>query len=104
MAKTATGRKGIRQQAETDLAAAIEGLGVFYLGTTCDDTGRSTAAPLLVDARRFTTHAVCVGMTGSGKTGLCLSLLQEAAIAVGQVALVWTPFRKDSDGFPVADA
>ena len=43
-------------------------------------------------------------MTGSGKTGLCLSLLQEAAIAVGQVALVWTPFRKDSDGFPVADA
>jgi hypothetical protein len=80
MAKTATGRKGIRQQAETDLAAAIEGLGVFYLGTTCDDTGRSTAAPLLVDARRFTTHAVCVGMTGSGKTGLLVGLIEEAAL------------------------
>ncbi|MEJ1731327.1 DUF87 domain-containing protein, partial [Escherichia coli] len=26
------------------------------------------------------THAVCVGMTGSGKTGLCLALLEEAAI------------------------
>jgi hypothetical protein len=80
MAKTATGRKGIRQQAETELAAAIEGLGVFYLGTTCDDTGRSTAAPLLVDARRFTTHAVCVGMTGSGKTGLLVGLIEEAAL------------------------
>ncbi|MEZ6112293.1 MAG: DUF87 domain-containing protein [Pirellulaceae bacterium] len=28
----------------------------------------------------LTTHAVCVGMTGSGKTGLCLTLLEEAAI------------------------
>ena len=26
------------------------------------------------------THAVCVGMTGSGKTGLCIGLLEEAAI------------------------
>ncbi|MHC4829642.1 MAG: ATP-binding protein, partial [Planctomycetota bacterium] len=32
------------------------------------------------DAKDLTTHAVCVGMTGSGKTGLCLSLLEEAAI------------------------
>jgi hypothetical protein len=80
MAKTATGRQGIRQRAETDLAAAIEGLGVFYLGTTCDDAGRPTAAPLLVDARRFTTHAICVGMTGSGKTGLLVGLIEEAAL------------------------
>ena len=29
---------------------------------------------------------------------------RKSDIAVGQVALVWTPFRKDSDGFPVADA
>jgi hypothetical protein len=80
MANTATGRKGIRQRAETDLAGAIEGLGVFYLGTTCDDAGRSTGAPLLVDARRFTTHAICVGMTGSGKTGLLVGLIEEAAL------------------------
>lgn len=80
MAKTATGTKGIRQRAETDLAAAIEGLGVFYLGSTCDDAGRSTGAPLLVDARRFTTHAICVGMTGSGKTGLLVGLIEEAAL------------------------
>jgi hypothetical protein len=80
MAKTETGRQGIRQRAEADLAGAIEGLGVFYLGTTCDDAGRSTAAPLLVDSRRFTTHAICVGMTGSGKTGLLVGLIEEAAL------------------------
>ncbi len=35
---------------------------------------------MLYDSKDLTTHAVCVGMTGSGKTGLCLSLLEEAAI------------------------
>ena len=35
---------------------------------------------LLYDSRDLVTHAVCVGMTGSGKTGLCLSLIEEAAI------------------------
>ena len=80
MAKAATGKQGIRKQAEADLAAAIEGLGVFYLGTACDDAGRSTGEPLLVDARRFTTHAICVGMTGSGKTGLLVGLIEEAAL------------------------
>ena len=66
---------GIRQQAESDLAGAIEGLGVFYLGMKCDDTGRTAGEPLLIDARRFTTHAICVGMTGSGKTGLLVGLI-----------------------------
>jgi hypothetical protein len=63
-----------------NLADAIEGLGVFYVGTTLDDTGTSTGQPLLIDARRFTTHAVCVGMTGSGKTGLLVGLIEEAAL------------------------
>ena len=35
---------------------------------------------VLYDSKDLTTHAVCVGMTGSGKTGLCLALLEEAAI------------------------
>lgn len=35
---------------------------------------------LLYDSKDLVTHAVCVGMTGSGKTGLCVSLLEEAAI------------------------
>jgi hypothetical protein len=35
---------------------------------------------VLYDSKDLVTHAVCVGMTGSGKTGLCLGLLEEAAI------------------------
>ena len=35
---------------------------------------------VLYDSRDLATHAVCVGMTGSGKTGLCIALLEEAAI------------------------
>ena len=40
----------------------------------------SPGAPVLYDSRDLVTHAVCVGMTGSGKTGLCISLIEEAAI------------------------
>jgi len=58
----------------------IEGLGVFYLGRTVEGGEGPPGTPLLVDARRFTTHAVCVGMTGSGKTGLLIGLVEEAAI------------------------
>ncbi|HWL64063.1 MAG TPA: hypothetical protein VNQ32_14810 [Steroidobacteraceae bacterium] len=58
-----------------------EKLGAFYLGKVFDPaTGRNAGEPLLYDSRDLTTHAVCVGMTGSGKTGLCLALLEEAAI------------------------
>jgi phage host-nuclease inhibitor protein Gam len=59
----------------------FEKLGVFYLGRLYDaERKRVTDEPLLYDAKDLTTHAVCVGMTGSGKTGLCVSLLEEAAI------------------------
>jgi hypothetical protein len=58
-----------------------EKLGAFYLGRTVDpDTSDVRDELLLYDAKDLTTHAVCVGMTGSGKTGLCVSLLEEAAI------------------------
>ncbi|MFO7326472.1 MAG: ATP-binding protein, partial [Pseudomonadota bacterium] len=58
-----------------------EKLGAFYLGKVFDPaTGSTLEEPLLYDSRDLTTHAVCVGMTGSGKTGLCLALLEEAAI------------------------
>ena len=80
-----------RQKAKTPSSAGaqphvasvtdIEGLGVFYFGRTVDPaTGAVGPAPLLVDAKRFTTHAVCVGMTGSGKTGLLIDLIEEAAL------------------------
>ncbi|RIK77197.1 MAG: ATP-binding protein [Planctomycetota bacterium] len=58
-----------------------EKLGAFYLGKTFDPEAQTRRDDLLLyDAKDLTTHAVCVGMTGSGKTGLCLTLLEEAAI------------------------
>ncbi len=61
--------------------AVVEKLGQFYLGRKHDlQSGRTLPDELHYDAKDLTTHAVCVGMTGSGKTGLCLSLLEEAAI------------------------
>lgn len=67
--------------AASDEPSAIEGLGIFYLGRCVDPaSGEPTPEPLLLDARRLTTHAVCVGMTGSGKTGLLVGLLEEAAL------------------------
>ncbi|MGQ0633728.1 MAG: ATP-binding protein [Planctomycetaceae bacterium] len=58
-----------------------EKLGVFYLGRLFDlKAKRPRDELLLYDTKDLTTHAVCVGMTGSGKTGLCLALLEEAAI------------------------
>ncbi|MGH8286382.1 MAG: ATP-binding protein, partial [Steroidobacteraceae bacterium] len=58
-----------------------EKLGVFYLGRELDAKSDETSDnPILYDSKDLTTHAVCVGMTGSGKTGLCLALLEEAAI------------------------
>ncbi len=61
-------------------AAPYEKLGTFYLGATVGADGERTDEVLLYDAKDLTTHAVCVGMTGSGKTGLCVSLLEEAAL------------------------
>ncbi len=59
----------------------FETLGTFYLGRPYDlATKTATPAPLLYDSRDLLTHAVCIGMTGSGKTGLCVGLLEEALI------------------------
>ncbi len=71
--------------------ADFEKLGAFYLGRGYDAEKDALAAePLMYDSRDLTTHAVCVGMTGSGKTGLCISLLEEAALD-GIPALVIDP-------------
>ncbi|MBU7045625.1 MAG: ATP-binding protein [Theionarchaea archaeon] len=59
----------------------FEKLGAFYLGKEYDiTTGELLDRLVMYDARDLTTHAVCVGMTGSGKTGLCIDLLEEAAL------------------------
>ncbi|MFN7803551.1 MAG: helicase HerA domain-containing protein, partial [Planctomycetaceae bacterium] len=58
-----------------------EKLGSFYLGRKYNlEERRAEREELLYESKDLTTHAVCVGMTGSGKTGLCLTLLEEAAI------------------------
>ena len=58
-----------------------EKLGAFYLGQVFDSQKKEVSdVPLLYDSRDLVTHAVCVGMTGSGKTGLCISLLEEATL------------------------
>jgi hypothetical protein len=68
-----------------------ERLGAFYLGRPFDPAaGKPTGDLLLYDSKDLVTHAVCFGMTGSGKTGLCLALLEEAAID-GVPALVIDP-------------
>lgn len=60
----------------------IEKLGSFFLGREYDLKTHQAAAdrPVNYDARDLTTHAVVVGMTGSGKTGLCIDLMEEAAL------------------------
>ncbi len=69
----------------------FEKLGLFYLGRPYDlAKKKSKDGFLLYDSKDLVTHAVCVGMTGSGKTGLCLGLLEEAAID-GIPALIIDP-------------
>ncbi len=57
-----------------------EKLGAFYVGRRVDDAGEMTDDVVLYDAKDLTTHAVIIGMTGSGKTGLGIGILEEAAI------------------------
>ncbi len=58
-----------------------EKLGVLYLGREYDlESAKMGDNLLLYDSRDLVTHAVAVGMTGSGKTGLCIGLIEEAAI------------------------
>jgi Helicase HerA, central domain len=59
----------------------FEKLGVFYLGRHYDEPTRKTTDDLvLYDSKDLVTHALCVGMTGSGKTGLGIAVIEEAAI------------------------
>ncbi len=58
----------------------FEKLGVFYLGRLSDKDEEKSNSLLMYESKDLLTHGVCIGMTGSGKTGLCLTLLEEAAI------------------------
>jgi hypothetical protein len=59
----------------------FEKLGAFYLGRVQDlSAGKRTDELVLYDSKDLTTHAVIIGMTGSGKTGLGIGIIEEAAI------------------------
>src|SRR5512136_1101828 len=59
----------------------METSGKFYLGRIFDSQlAKTSDQPVLYEPADLTTHAVVVGMTGSGKTGLCIDLLEEAAL------------------------
>ncbi|MDH5620181.1 MAG: ATP-binding protein, partial [Gammaproteobacteria bacterium] len=59
----------------------FEKLGAFYLGKRYDmEADALTDEPVLYDSKDLTTHAAIIGMTGSGKTGLGIGILEEAAL------------------------
>ena len=59
----------------------FEKLGAFYLGKRYDmEAEKQTDELVLYDSKDLTTHAVIIGMTGSGKTGLGVGILEEAAL------------------------
>ena len=62
-------------------AKDYEGLGVFYLGQRYDAArARPSDELVLYPSRQLTTHGAVIGMTGSGKTGLSIAILEEALI------------------------
>lgn len=64
-----------------NIISLYEKLGLFYFGKEVDPkTLETTDNLLLYKSKDFTTHAVIIGMTGSGKTGFGIGLIEEATI------------------------
>ncbi len=62
-------------------ASVYEKMNLLYLGRELDtETGETTTRPFLYKNKNLTTHAAIIGMTGSGKTGLGIDLIEEAAM------------------------
>ena len=62
-----------------DTSYPYEKLGLLYLGRELDiESGSPSPQPLLYKNKNLTTHGVIIGMTGSGKTGLGIGLIEEA--------------------------
>jgi len=64
-----------------NLAEIYEKLGIFYLGKEIDPkTDEPSDELLLIKSKNLTTHAAIIGMTGSGKTGLGVGIIEEAVL------------------------
>ena len=64
-----------------DIISRYEKIGLFYFGKEVNNrTLKTTDDLFLYKSKYFTTHAMIVGMTGSGKTGLGISIIEEASI------------------------
>lgn len=59
----------------------VRGKGELFIGDRINAEGERTGPPILLDSGDLTTHGVIVGMTGSGKTGLGVVLLEEALLS-----------------------
>src|SRR5664279_259125 len=68
-------REDLNQEATVD-----EDTKTFYIGTEVDPATGQVGVPVLYLGKDLTTHGVIVGMTGSGKTGLSIDLIEEALI------------------------
>jgi hypothetical protein len=74
-------KKYIRGVKMDKISEIYEKAGLFYLGKDVDKKSFEPSDILtLIKNKNFTTHAAIIGMTGSGKTGLGIGLLEEAAI------------------------
>jgi len=78
---TGVGERAATPAWQAPATSDYEKLGAFYLGRPYDLAAKRPQPGLvLYDSKDLVTHAVCVGMTGSGKTGLCIALIEEAAL------------------------
>jgi hypothetical protein len=69
------------RQRKRGILAMIDKTGFFYIGREFSmEKGDVIDSAVQYDSRDLTTHGVCIGMTGSGKTGLCIDLLEEATL------------------------
>jgi len=74
----------------------IEETGSLYLGKHYDPQKRKALdEPVLYQSKDLTAHAICVGMTGSGKTELCIDRLEEAALETIPAIVVKSQGRYD---------